>query len=477
MDPKELQETLDRERRKMELEKERAVLQSDIVRQRAEAERDLLRTLLEQERLRTTTTLEQLKLQGELSAKIHSPAAAKNPESKKGSDAKTGYVPEFVSYHALKRVSSDITRNLSTVVGLGNDARIMIVDGLDYATGDIPFIEVTSQLSVFEIRCRKQVAANKDLTDLVMQKDEGEGEEKTPAPKTGTTRLAALDASSFLSPSFTTAATAPPGISDVAGTAADIAGYARPDSFSGNRNIPLKTAALIAAVAGSLRSEKRYVYICDFYSMETTGPQSRLMNMYTGVLDCGSRLVQSRNRLQYFISKKAGMLAGLMASLQSLGDEKDRTGREPEAAILEEEITSVTAWLDRANMEVLASDAIQTELRTYIKNIALADAARPASKLAQAVLREKVHELGITHLLYLGILSSGGEAVTRKWLLGSGSTSYLGGAVAGYVLARAEGDVLSSDILPILYSFGYDPADQRHSPLKQIRFEKQEPKK
>jgi hypothetical protein len=49
--------------------------------------------------------------------------------------------------------------------------------------------------------------------------------------------------------------------------------------------------------------------------------------------------------------------------------------------------------------------------------------------------------------------------------------------VVSYVLSRVEGDVLASDTLPVMYSFGFDPAGQRHSPLKQVRFEKQEQKK
>jgi hypothetical protein len=67
-------------------------------------------------------------------------------------------------------------------------------------------------------------------------------------------------------------------------------------------------------------------------------------------------------------------------------------------------------------MEVLASDAVHTELGTFVKNMTKAGEGQPTSKLAQAVFREKVHELGITHLLYLCVLSSGGESVTRKWL-------------------------------------------------------------
>jgi hypothetical protein len=471
------QEALDLEKKKMDLEKERAALQSAIEKQKAEAERDMLRATLERERMQAASTLEQVKTQGELSAKLLPRTAAEPPEDKTESDADAGYVTELVGYHAIKRVSADITRGLSPVVGLGNDVRIMIVDRLDYATGDIPFIEITSQLSVFEVRCRKQVAANKELADLVMQKEEQGGDEKTPAVKSGATRLAPLAASPFFLPAVTTAVTALPAVTGVVGTAAELAGYFRSGYSSKGRNVPLKTEGLIAAVAGSLKSEKRYVYVYNFYSMDTTGPQSKLMNMYAGVLDCSSRLAQSRNRLLYIISKKTGLLAELKLSLKNLREGTTTTESEQDAANLKEEIRRETAWLDIANMEVLASDAIHTELGTFVKNMTMADAAQPASKLAQAVFREKVHELGITHLLYLGVLSSGGESVTRKWLFGTGTTSYLGGAVVSYVLSRVEGEVLASDILPVMYSFGFDPAGQRHSPLKQVRFEKQEPKK
>jgi hypothetical protein len=471
------QDAFDLERKKMELEKERAILQYSLDKQRAEAERDLLRATLERERMQATSTLEQVKLQSELFAKILHQPATKPPEGNTELDANAGYVSELVGHHAVKRVSADITRGLSTVVGLGSDVRIMIVDKLDYATGDIPFIEVTSQLSVFEVRCRKQVATNKELADLVMQQEERADNKKTSVVKTGAARLAPLAAPAFFLPAITTAATALPVVTGIAGTAADFAGYFRSDYTSRGRNISLKTEGLIAAVAGSLRSEKRQVFVYNFYSMDTTGPQSKLMNMYTGVLDCSSRLAQSQNRLLYFIGKKTGRVAELKTSLKKLGDRASAAEGEQEIALLEEEILRETAWLDRAHMEVLASDAIHTELGTFVKNITTADAAQPASKLAQAVFREKVHELGITHLLYLGVLSSGGESVTRKWIFGTGITSYLGGAVVSYVLSRIEGDVLASEIIPVMYSFGFDPADQRHSPLRQVRFEKQEQKK
>jgi len=470
-------DAFDLERKKLELEKEQAILQSVIDKQRGDAERDTLRATLERERMQATSMLEQIKQQGELFTKILRMQTTKPPKNTTESDMDTMYISELVGYHALKRVSGDITRGISAVVGLGNNVRIMIVDRLDYAAGDIPFIEVTSQLSVFEVRCRKQVATNKELADLATQKDDQGNEEKTAAVKSGATRLASLAASPVFLPAITTPVTTMPAVTGIAGTPADIAGYFRSDYSNKGRNTSLKTEGLITAVAGSLKSEKRNMYVYNFYSMDTTGPQSKLMNMYAGVLDCSSRLAQSRNRLHYFISKKTGLLAELNSSLIKMGDGTPTAEREQDIANLKEAIRQETVWLDRANMEVLASDAIHAELGTFVKNITTTDTTQPASKLAQAVFREKVHELGITHLLYLGVLCSGGESVTRKWFFGTGTTSYVGGAVISYVLSRVEGEVLASEILPVMYSFSFDPAGQRQSALKQVKFEKQEPKK
>jgi hypothetical protein len=201
------------------------------------------------------------------------------------------------------------------------------------------------------------------------------------------------------------------------------------------------------------------------------------MNMYAGMLDCSSRLAQSRNRLLYFIRKKNDRLKELQSRVKK-SDEQDAQNPQagPEAEGLTEEAARVREWLDRANPAILASDAIHTELGTFVKNIT---AENPAggSKLAQAVYREKVRDLGITHLLYLNVASSGGETVTRKWVWGSGDTSYFGGAVISYILSRVQGDVLVSDTLPVLYTMEFDPSGRRNSPLRQVRFERPEPKK
>lgn len=470
------QVNIDPKKRKREPEKEHAILQADIDRRLAEAERDLFRTTLEQERLQMAGILEQVKLQGELLKKLFLRPVKGTAEGRITTGSQPGFVSELVGFHAVKRVAADITRSISATVGLGNDVRILIVDRPDYAFGDIPYIDIISQLSVFEVRCRKQVATNRELADLVMTEVEEGEDERTLSLKAGTTRLAPLTAAPPVLPETATAVTGMPAAAGILGTPADTTDFIGSGYYPQNHGISQKTDGLIAAVAGSLRSEKRYVYVYNFYSMDTTGPQSKLMNMYAGMLDCSSRLAQSRNRLLYFVSKKTGRLDELRSSLHKALD-GEQAGSEQAIPDLAGEIRKEAAWLDRATSEVLSSDALHAELGSFVKNITASETGQPGSRLARAVVREKVHELGITHLLYLDVLESGGESVTRKGLLGSGSVSYMGGAVVGYVLSRIEGEVLVSDTLPVLFSFEFDPSGQRHSPLKPVRFDKQEQKK
>jgi hypothetical protein len=473
---KQQQMAFDLEKERLDLEKERAILQSDIAKQRAEAERDLLKAQLDQ-RLLASVHPSKIKRQHDILTKIFSILELKPFENTKKADTNAGYIAELVGYHALKRASSEISRGLSGTVGLGNDVRILIVDQLAYAQGDLPLIEVTSQFSVFEVRCRKQVATNKELSEMALPKEESEDEQKPTLIKTGTTRLSLLKTGSGF---FPTGSITSADMINSTGLADNAAGndndFIAPSPD--DREYSLKTNSLIAAVAGSLRSEKRKVYIYNFYSMDTVGPQSKLMNMYAALIDCSGRLIQSRNRLLYFVSKNTKRHTELSQQTKKIETQTPFTSEtEQDAESVNRGIGEVAGWHDRAQSAILASEAIHTEIGTFIKTITSEDNTGSGSTLAKAVFREKVRELGITHLLYLNVVSSGGEAVTQKLLWGSGNTSCFGGAVVSYVLSRIEGDVLASDTLPLLYTIEFDPSGQRNSPLRQIRFDKPEAKK
>jgi hypothetical protein len=467
----------DLEKERLDLEKERAILQSDIAKQRAEAERDLLKAQLDQ-RLPASVYPSKIKRQYDLLTKIFSILELKPLENTKKTDTNAGYTADLVGYHALKRASSEITRGLSGIVGPGNDVRILIVNQLEFAQGDLPLIEVTSLFSVFEIRCRKQVTANKELSEMVLPKEESEEELKPILIKTGPTRLSFLKTGSGF---FPTSSTTSDDMINSTGLVNNNA-VGTDSEFSApspmDQEYSLKTNSLIAAVAGSLRSEKRKVYIYNFYSMDTVGPQSKLMNMYAALIDCSGRLIQSRNRLLYFVTKNTKRHTELSRKLKKVETKTPCTPEtEQEAENVSREIGQVAEWLDRAHSAILASEAIHTEIGTFIKTITSENNTGCSSTLAKAVFREKVRELGITHLLYLNVVSNGGEAVTQKLLWGTGNTSCFGGAVVSYVLSRVEGDVLVSDTLPLLYTIEFDPSGQRNSPLRQVRFDKPEPKK
>ena len=464
------------EKQKLELERDRALLQAESDRQRAVAERDLLQVLLEQQQLRAPAEQLAAKNQQDLIARIFSLLQRRSPGNPIEKGSSSGYVAELIGFHALKRVSADISRSLAGVIGLGSDVRIMIVDQLDYASGDVPLIELTSHLSVFEVRCRKQITANRELAELVTAGGEREEEEKTGTLKAGLTRFAPLAAAPFVLPA-PPSQTALPEETGVVGTAASAAPVLTGEHRAANEVCLFKTSSLVAAVAGSLRSEKRNIYVYNFYALDTTGPQSKLMNMYAGMLDCSSRLAQSRNRLLYFISKKNDELKNLRVRLkkseeQIAGPPGEGPGPEDLRAAAEE----VQLWLERANPAILASDAIHTELGTFVRNITT-ETMVGGSKLAQAVYREKIRDLGITHILFLRVISSGGESITRRGILGSGNTRHFGGAVVSYLLSRVQGDVLVSDTLPMLFTMEFDPTGEKNSPLRLVRFERPEPRK
>ena len=69
------------------------------------------------------------------------------------------------------------------------------------------------------------------------------------------------------------------------------------------------------------------------------------------------------------------------------------------------------------------------------------------SPLAAAVIQQYLKDEKITHLLYLAVISGGGEMVVGKGLFQWGKVSYLGGCVLTYILAERTGRIISADTL------------------------------
>ena len=458
------------EKKKLELEKERATLQLEIEKQKAETERDKIKATQELERLRKNELLEQMKAQSELITKIVPKPETKPLEGKTDIGESSGYVAELVGYHSLKQASSHITERLGVIEDLADDTRILIVNQLNYAVDDVPLIEVSTQCKLFDTWINAQINTNNKILGEILPISE-----KYEISELAKERVAMLAAFPLLLPLMGTAISALPAVAGLVGATADIAGYFKTDYVMKGREFSLKDEALIAAVAGSLRSDGRHVYIYNFYSLDISPTHSALVQCFTQLHNNITRFTESRNRLKYFSKMKTEEISELQKQLKKLEKEADPTPATIETIkkILET-ILNETAWLDRANLAILDSDTIQGELTTFLTSVTSTGNAESISKLAQALLREKVRDLGITHLLYLGVVSSGGESITKKSIWRSGNISYIGGAVVTYVLSSINGDVLSSDTLPILSAFDFDPSGKVRMPLRQIRFGKQQ---
>ena len=452
-----------------DLEWERAVLLSDIDKKRLTAERDLLRATLEQERTNVSIAREERNTMEKLLFRIERKdgQTGQKPETAEGSE----YVADLISKQALKRASADLARKLTIVDGLPKDARILIVDQLNYAAGDLPLVEISNHFGMVEARCRKQVADNRDLLDWVMQKED-KAEKEAPAPVDEAAKRFAFFAAI---PAFTAAATALPSVSGLLGTIADIAGHFRSGTPSENIHRSLEDDILQTSIAGALRTEKRNIYLYTFGSLDALGTSSKLMKTYAGLIDCSSRLAKTRNQLSYFIEKKTAKLSHLEYQLRQRTSSGPETEANPET--IREKIREETAWLNLAQPAVLASDAIHAELSAYIRAITTTDSPDGIPKLAQAVFRERVQDLGISHILFIGVSSSGGETVTKRSFFFVKSLSYFGGCVVSFALAKMDGEILASDAIPVLCVLEFRVFDNWIGPLQQVRFDRPELRK
>jgi len=465
---------IEQEQRCLGLEQELAALHAEMGKQKDAAERERQDAMREKEDL-LKGYLDQLKAQALLMAqKI--PTEIRQFAGASGTPGRSGYVAELVSYQALKRVSQEILRKLTVIDGLSKDARILITGEMNYIGGDMPLIEISQQFAMFETRSRKQVADNRELLDWVMQREEGSEAEGPSLQKEASRRFAFL----ATVPAIAAASTALPAFPGLTGTVAGIGGTFSPDDTDHIRRkvVSIQDSALAAAIAGALRLEKKNVFIYNFSSLDTIGSQSKLIKTYAGLLDSSSRLAKTRNQLSFFVDKKREKLAEFRTIAKKLElVENPTAAMTAELDMLKEKIREESSWLNLAPPAILASDAMHEELAAYLARITTAGTPDSLPALAQAVFREKVQDLGITHLLFLGVHSAGGEVVTKRSLFIFKSISYFGGCVASYILARKEGEILVSDTLPVLCVVDFRLFDNWIGPLLQVRFERPELRK
>jgi hypothetical protein len=396
----------------------------------AEAKLAATKAALEERRLLDTQQLQLLAAQQELIGKILPAGQSKPLEGKIEAGDTFGYISDLVATRALGWLADDILAAIKgiPIQRLAPDARILIIDSLDYSSGDLALLEVKTQLEAF----------NRLFTDRI-------NENKKLLPKVKGFAVAGAAAALALAPA-------------VLSLAADVVGYFQTDLNVTSRAITLPQQALISAVAGRLAQEGRWVAIENLHTLHNAPIVAELGD----VRRTAGQLKTQSEQLSKLAETPAGDIARAKKAIEKLEKEKallnpqtqanDIKQKEAEIAVQAGILAKAEKTIEPLAAAQAASQALLDEFSVFYKGIITKAEGETHPRLIQAARRSYYLAqptdggLGITHLLYLGVLSSGGEAIIKKnffnKLWGAGNARFLGGVAASYVLAELRGQVV-----------------------------------
>jgi hypothetical protein len=235
----------------------------------------------------------------------------------------------------------------------------------------------------------------------------------------------------------------------VSGVAADIVGYFRTNYSIAGQEVTLENDALAATVAGQIAKYK--VHLLNFNMVGG----SKIITRFAELIKRTQELKETTALLRIQVVDPATaeietlttQAAKQEAELNALSEEQadQATALETKINESQEQLARDKELLEAANAAIGASENLSKAAGDLITAVSTAPDDKTPPALVQAALRKHIREQGITHLLYLKILSSGGEAMTKQSIWRSGQTAYIGGSAIAYVLVTAAGEVISAD--------------------------------
>lgn len=393
----------------------------------AEAQKATVEKDWEREKLQATRELGLAQAQADILSKLFPKGEAKPLEGKV--DIKdVGSVARLVAYHAMGEIASEIAAAIEKVLKEIKTAetaetketeatKVMIIPLLDFASGDLPLLEIMEQFDLFE----KLLSARIEENWKILQ------EEPAKALYFALPAIAPMAASILAM-----AGAIIPGM-------ANLAGFFKTDYSITGYEFDLDKEGLIARVAGEMSKTGREVCLYNFYTLWDLA--------------------------ELPIIKKFAQLNSLSLDLQSSKE-----------GLAERIKMDATAGKDTADADkaLKASQALLDAVKNYVQAITTKAAGEDYPRLVRAALRDRVRQMKITHLLYLNVLpKGGGEAITKKSVWRNTKfVSYLGGVAVSYVLAKAGGRIISGDTVVRLSVYDYRLAVPDKSILRSIPFGK-----
>jgi len=430
-----------------ELEAKIKQAQLDQTKAQLETDLELAKARVEQELTVTTK-------RGELLQTLLPKGETKPLEGKIEADEKAGYTAELIAYRVMQKLEDNLVNTLNKDGRIANK-KVLIVDKLEYAQADVPLVEVTMQFDLFE----KTISHSKDDNETLRQRYDQEIQpQQMIGPLVGPLLVATA-------------------IPSLISAFADVAGYFSTNRSIKGREFELKTEGLVAALAGRLRTAEAKVYLPNFHAVKESPLLTRFVELQEQALELKtSREVLSSHvvkALKEHIEHNNLQIKNLESERQKL----DNTTQPDAIAQINQQLEDLKhilnaeqKLLDEANLAIQASDTIITAFDNYTKAITT-QADEQSPKLVQAILRERIHDLDVDYILWLGNLSSGGDAATEDRQFRSDAMSFTGGTAIAFVLATTNGEVVAADTLTGLAALNHRMSKGENDRIQHISFQ------
>jgi len=343
---------------------------------------------------------------------------AQQPQAQPSEETETvekgGHVSELLAYRVVDDLAETIAKRVSQKLETGDC--LLLVSDLEQALGGMPLAEVRGQISLIQ-------GAFDDR-----EKDNGRLLKEPPAP-----------------PAVDEAETAGAAgiVGEVLGTLPDLLTLFRSDYTITERDFDVKDSALLSSIAGSLvarESKKFKVFIHGFYSSGDSEILDDLAELSLQV----ARLKTQRESLALLLPKPGEKEdpKKLEEEQKPLAEIAAKPGEKEDPKKQEEEKQKRLAKIAAA---VQATDGLLLSFEDFRTFLTTPPQGQTQTKLEKALIRERIEKLKITHLLWLGNLSSGGETIVRKGPFVPDSIGFMGGAAVSFVLADKDGLILDGN--------------------------------
>ena len=412
-------------------------------------------------------------------------ANASPPTSALETDADSAELVDWAAYHALRLCADTVARTVkarilpSSSTVQGDQDKDKFVDGIELLIVDDPGpadeefwrLQIEAQFGHFECAFDAQQTSNRDTLESAATA----AAEAAAAPKSagGTTRSAASLAALLpliLAGAQGIAGAVPATLAAVAGVAS-IAGYFSADYSVKGRKLALSDDALKRAVAG--RCAPIAVRVFGYSCLQASPLLSNFADLMEQrhVLAGQVELLAARAKQLGADSEAIGAAANQLTAAGDAGQAEERrsvtrsggsAGEQEKTALAlqqriaanAEELAAILAQLHPANALVEAFDK-------FVEGITAVKEGAAHSPLMAAAIRETVCHSTATHYLYVKVVQSGGQVVTKRrlWPLPT-RLYYTGAASVSYLLTDRQGRVLAGDVVGQMITLDQDPGRQ-----------------